>query len=924
MGKKRSCMRLLEWNKALVTAIFLDPERAGRDVCRIDATGQLLERISGIKGQEDAKHHFIAAFGQNASQIRQIYRQTSISLTQATSIPNSFAALYLTLLAGSGDDNTSEEGHFRRRFAFMLNMEELASIDFAELPRMWREFARWCERRSKEVGDCARLILPDPRNEKLIGHSKRLAFPTFADEKRLRQLIGETGVSSNSSFQSVKHAIFSRLNDFSSAFREEALIFDELVTAGRNEDAFNSPLWGALRDIGLAIEKKTSESSGHFCLELDLADPMHPELVILTDERGVKTADLVGATPIHLPRPPYTRAWHTNSFHEPIKQLISTGQRDRNFSNQRISRALQTGCLPLFPDRFGVLSSDGEYYDDGPIALIANQSQTARFTAIASHLGVRVITPIRDADRWSLILIESISRPSLERLSHEAPSSIQGLFQPAWKQKKIHMADAARYGDAILLNPTSSPKVWLKGATEGSYELIGTNGTRIATGKLETHEDGFRISPIDLVKLNTNAFCIYQLYGPDTSAAAKFSVLTAAPLIPPKPHSDPQSWLCDGPGGQLDGLELARPEAWNICFSPEKLLNRYSGENLFSQAPRAVEEKAQRIFLWLGEVLLTRFQQRATLPFEEIQARVAAASEAEGIQGWIVQRALFASGWLVRVQRHTAPYQVVALGDRVLMVQPADQGARARLCGLLSKNELAQLRQLLHEGESCMSTVPQPGQISIGTLTLELKDAKRASPIAEALGWRLRLVIAKAPCPLASGLQKALQRKVPAITSRGPETYAWDENLQRWSEGQATFQGSSLFRTRGNQRDRYWGPHRNATFRTDSFPWALILARHGAGAQLGSVADEGGLKWHSGFPSIPTVLSNWWMQDGGGSVGIGTDGAILFLGKPGIELWDGYFGAEEKTSTSTNDSPSDRRDLALRIRRKAWNRNRAG
>ena len=162
-------MRLSEWNEALVGAIFLDPERTGATVCRMDATGQLLEKISGSDGLEAAKRKFVAAFGQDASDIRRHYRRTSISLTQATAVPHTFAALYLTLLAATGDDSTSGEGWFRRRFAAMLKMDELASFDFLELPMMWQDFARWCERRANLVGDCPRLSLPDPRNENRIG-----------------------------------------------------------------------------------------------------------------------------------------------------------------------------------------------------------------------------------------------------------------------------------------------------------------------------------------------------------------------------------------------------------------------------------------------------------------------------------------------------------------------------------------------------------------------------------------------------------------------------------------------------------------------------------------------------------------------------------------------------------------------------------
>ncbi|RYF48447.1 MAG: hypothetical protein EOO38_10080, partial [Cytophagaceae bacterium] len=451
-------MRLSDWNEALVKAIFLEPGRIGATVCRMDATGQLLEKISGAVGLEAAKRQFIAAFGRDASGVRQLYRRTSLSLTQATAVPRSFAALYLTLLAASGDDATSGEGMFRRRFATMLNMEELSSFDFVELPRMWQEFARWCDRRTKEVGDCLSLILPDPRNEKRIGYSKRLAFPTFADEKCLRQLVGETGVTSSSAFRVVERAIFARLNDFSPAFREEALIFHGLVAAERNQDAFNSPLWGALRDIGFALERKSSDSSGRFCLELDMADPLFPELAVLTDARGAHVAELSTATPLQRPRGSYSCIWRTSSIDASIRPLVSLGTKDRHFSRLWMPRALRAGCMPLFPDRFGSLSSDGEYYDDGPVALIALHSLMNAIKVMARHLGLVIRAPDSGTGKWSIALIPGISRASLERLSLVMPASIRALLLPGWHPEKLRIANAVRYGDAILLNPAASPE----------------------------------------------------------------------------------------------------------------------------------------------------------------------------------------------------------------------------------------------------------------------------------------------------------------------------------------------------------------------------------------------------------------------------------------------------------------------------------
>lgn len=916
-------MGLSEWNEALVKAVFLDAERAGTNVCRMDATGQLLEKISGITGQEAAKRQFISAFGNDAAKIRQLYRQTSISLTPATSVPPSFAALYLTLLAGSGDDSTSDEGLFRRRFAAMLKMEELASIDFVELPRMWQEFARWCERRANVVGDCLRLILPDPRNESRIGYSKRLAFPTFSDEKCLRQLVGETGISSSSAFQSVDHAIFSRLNDFSSAFREEALIFHELVSAGRNEEAFDSPLWGALRDIGFALEKKSRDLSGRFCIELDMADPLFPELAVLVDERGARAAGLAGATKLQRPRPPYMCVWRADGLDVSIKPLVSLGRKDRNFAQLWMWRGLNAGCLPLFPDQFGGLSSDGEYYDEGPVALLSLQPQVAIIKDMAHHLGLNIRVPAHGDGKWSVVLISSIRRASLERLSLEMPASIRLLLQPAWKPARLSVADAARYGDAILLSPASSPEVRLRGATGGSYELVGTDGRPIGAGKLEGYGEGFRIPPIDLAELATTAVCRYQVDAVPSGAAADFSVLPAAPVVPPKAFPDPEAWICDAAGAKLGSLELARPEACVKRGSPESLFDRESGPDLFPPVSNAKEERARAAFLWLGEVLLTRFQQRATLPLEEVNARVASASQAAGLQAWMIQRALFASGWLVHVQRRTAPFQVAALGDRVLVSAPVSEGVRVRLCGLVGENELVRLRQLLQDGESCVPTDSQPRQLSIGTWTIHLVNASRVSAIADALGFRLRQKAAGMPCPLASELQQALRGELETIKSPSAETFAWDGSRSCWSDDRTIFQEASFFCTRGNQRNKYWGAHGTGAFQTDSFAWALLLARQGAGAPLGFLADDGSLKWYPGFPSIPTPLSNWWMQDGGGSVGIGSDGAVLFLGGGGLGQWNGHFGLQVSHSLGMRDGASDRRDLALGIRRKLWKRYQA-
>lgn len=914
-------MRLSEWNEALVKAVFLDPERVGATVCRMDATGQLLERISGTSGIESAKRQFIAAFGRDATAIRQLYR-ASISLTQAKAIPSSFAALYLTLLAASGDDKTSGEGVFRRRFAAMLGIDERATFDFGELPRMWEELARWCERRAKAMGDCPRLILPDPRNENRIGYSKRLAFPTFADEKRLRQLVAETGISSASAFQVAEQTIFANLNDFSDSFRQEALIFQDLVARGRSEDAFHSPLWGALRDIGFALEKKSSDATGRIGLELDLADPLAPEIAILADEKGALAAALSGSVRLQRSRAPYIWTWRAQGLDASIKPLTLLGAKDRNFSRVWLARALRAGCLPLFPDAFGRLSSDGDYWDDGPVALIALRAQMGSVMKMANHLNVAVRVPATasTAGKWTALLIPGISRVSLERLASTLPPAIRALLMPAWKPDRLRIAEAARYGDAVLLNPAASPEVRLREATSGSYELVSADGREIAKGDLEAHGDGFRIPPKDLAALASTATCDYRLKGAGAhgavEAATKVAVLPAAPAIPLKPLSDPLAWLCDGHGAALGGLELARPEAHSICPSSQRLLRRLSEPVLPSRHDPDIADRSMQALDWIGEALLTRFQQRATLPFEEITERVGSAAEAVGLPAWAVKKALFASGWLVSIQKRTARFQEVALGERVLVVTSLAGRTTARLSGLVGRNEITQLRGLLVDGESCMPTAPERGQLAVGTWTLSLADSGRAIAIADCVGLRVRHKTAPLPCPLAGALRRAVRSDKTHTLLYGSDTWAWDGRRRRWCDEGEMFAEAVILCNRGSQRDTYWVRSASGLFQTDSFSWAQMLARLGSGLELGVLAEDGSAQWDSEFVSIPLPLSYWWMQEGGGSLGVDREGAILFLGGGGLEQWRGHFEGPAIVAEAGRDRAKDRRELALDIRRR--------
>ena len=61
---------LSQWNTALVAAFFLRPDRARTTLSRIDATGRVLEQLSGGQNRTVAKRGFLSAFGSNVQSIK--------------------------------------------------------------------------------------------------------------------------------------------------------------------------------------------------------------------------------------------------------------------------------------------------------------------------------------------------------------------------------------------------------------------------------------------------------------------------------------------------------------------------------------------------------------------------------------------------------------------------------------------------------------------------------------------------------------------------------------------------------------------------------------------------------------------------------------------------------------------------------------
>ena len=243
---------LTEWNEALLESVFFDEKVSGSKLSRIDASSRFLSKLTkdNTSTPEEAKEKFISSFGDTVGLIRWQFRWPGPNKLPAKPevYPACFAALYLSLLAASADNETSGIGDFRQRFADIIKFIEPHSVDFSCLPKMWEHVGQWSQLRFETKKDCAVLIIPKPAShEKLIGISKRIAFPTYKDELFLRKILSNNNLSGDSAFSEVIKAISLNIRNFNSSnFEDEFKVFIKHCHQLNFKEAYESPFWGAI------------------------------------------------------------------------------------------------------------------------------------------------------------------------------------------------------------------------------------------------------------------------------------------------------------------------------------------------------------------------------------------------------------------------------------------------------------------------------------------------------------------------------------------------------------------------------------------------------------------------------------------------------------------------------------------------------
>ncbi|WP_072057667.1 hypothetical protein [Enterobacter roggenkampii] len=907
---------LEEWNAELVKIVFLESSHTGSTLSRIDTTGRIFEQLAGSRSKEDAKRSFLDSFGKKASNIQNALRDESRLdiLAQLKGYPTYFAILYLTLLAASADNETHDEGDFRVRFSVLLGFDKNKKFLFTELPSLWERLEKWSNRKQ----NCARLILPRPsKHERLIGYSKRIAFPCYKDEVYLRNILIDNKLDCHSTFESVNKVVHQYISYFSEIFKQEFIEFRTLLSKAAMQQVYDSPFWGAVRDITLHTEREQRKENGKYCIHMEFNDSDNPEIYLLMDDAAVTASEIQNYYSLPNEIENYNNIYYERDIGTTLNSLVLLLKKRKGyFYKSRAGAALRSGCLPLFRDNFCHISSEGNYYDNSPLYLILHHKYADSIFIALENAGERAQRWDIKSTKWSIVSSDKVGRQTLDRIARLLPEEVRRFLIQGWQPARPRMSGTARFGQAILLNPASTPIVHMPEVLRGCYVISNKDGEELTHGSLTQRAEGLFIPPEELMEISGQAFCRYELTLAHSDIPVNFDVhvLDHAPYATYCKIKEPHDWLTDGPSGVLMVLEdtavippLKREEITPL--NSAQMLWQY--ENCLPVTCQYTElHNIPAAFDWIAEALALRFQRRSTLTFGELKQHIEPVSQVTRIPEWQLRRMLFAAGWLCVVQRRHAPYSLVSLAERTISVDVIEQGIIARIMGMFTRSERNLLQEALNDGERIGRRLVEDNGCSMGCIELHLSARDRVHAFIEQFGLRL-INHDDLPVNALSGLLLP-SSQMQFIPTLPPDLHVslWQAEKYQWSEEQRLTQtvNNLLIRCQEKQRYRYYIRQNAGYWQTDSFSWALMAQMICSGVTLGVQKGESDWYWSTKIIALPPSILQWWIHVAHGCLSITDNGSYLFAGGK-VPLWNNVM-----TFPSCQRALS-RRNRALTIRK---------
>lgn len=891
--------KLNDWNHALVQKIFFDEERLAIPITRINASDRFLADCVGDSASgAEAQAAFIKAFGENVSLIKRHYVGSPKYkvLIQRHDIPTFFPALYLTLLAASADNNTFEYGQLRDRFSELLKPLDVGSLGFTDLPKFWRLAADWSKDRHQRLGDCRVLQLPDPLHERLIGYSKRLAFPSYKDERLLKTVLEKENLNSNSDFKKVSNALYKSRQKFSDEFKAELEIFTSFVAKSFLKNAFDSPLWGAIQDILWNEDRENSIKNGSLVLEMH--DLHHPEFSIFTDVYGKNKL----SSSYQLIEVSQKDKYQFSILIPESENLLSSLKRISEISpglkTTKLWKAYTSGIICFFSNDRGYLTSDGVFSDGAQSCFLLDKKFSPGLLAASRSFKKRPIVSSLEhiAPGWELFAFESLSRSDRESLSLLLPDKLQELLDVGWRPPTISIRGGAWFGQALLLNPSSNPTAVFALARSGCYELLDKESKVIQGGALDENDDGYIIPYLALLGDLSAIAKVRYTFEQDNSLP---SITKVIPLIYDIPLSAPpqlinrDAWLVSGGAGRLQNLSTVfqpvetggRQAARLNNFSPYLLKFSKRSQETLAMPLYGHGLTTPNFLYWIDEALALRFQGRVTMPYGELMNHLAGPASILGVGRWQLRNLLFLSGRLVRLESRRSSNLSIAAGIRTISLCQNSFVKRCRIVGGLSSSEIYRLSAMLTASERLLPRLHEEKILAISALEVEIGSEERILDFAREFNLQVLNVESFKPAITPVSCLTNHISKFEFSEHDGLEF--WDIRKSQWQTLDRSYTSVEqiIIRMKGYQRNRFWVTSQGVSIETDSEVWAKIFLCAALDIPIGRICEDGTCFFNNIISGLPESLTRWWLHWGGGVIAYSESKGLIFLGQVDPEIW---------------------------------------
>lgn len=180
------------WEVALVKH-YLDADGPGGSAriryidARPDELAKAVEAHDGIRrSPEEARSMFSRSF--DPEELRCLFGHGRKPRALDASVPGYFRHLILTCMI-QAIDGGSDTNEFRSSLGREVIGQGEIFGSLEHLPELWEDLVRWIDMRKAKGQSLRSLILPRTGKWRIIGHSVKLAFPSWRDRAAMRHLV---------------------------------------------------------------------------------------------------------------------------------------------------------------------------------------------------------------------------------------------------------------------------------------------------------------------------------------------------------------------------------------------------------------------------------------------------------------------------------------------------------------------------------------------------------------------------------------------------------------------------------------------------------------------------------------------------------------------------------------------------------------